>query len=388
MDWRSSSRLGRNRPVIRRLLVLAAVVAVLLFDASFVRPSPAAADTGDIGYLDQSFSGTPDPTGTKRAESLLWFNDGSWWASMWDVVSGDFHIFRLDVSTQAWINTGVPLDTRADTHADVLWDGTKLYVASHRFVDDEQNAQTGFPSYLYRFSYNSATKTYTLDSGFPAQINNMRTETLVIDKDSTGELWATWSQNSTIFVNHTVNGDDRAWGTPFALPIATAANLTVDDNSAVVAFNGDRIGIMWSNQATAHDGMWFSVHLDGDPDTAWTAARTAIQGPNTADDHMNLKTLATDNAGRVYAAVKTSFTNDAQPQIMLLVRDPFSGDWGSYPISRVSNCPNRVIVLIDEENRLLHAYFTAPGPPSFDCNSSGGEIQTKTSPLDAIAFPV
>jgi hypothetical protein len=102
MDWRSSSRLRRNAPAIRRLLVLAAVVAVLLFDASFVRPSPAAADTGDVGYLDQSFSGTQDPTGTKRAESLLWFNDGSWWASMWDVVSGDFHIFRLDVSTQAW----------------------------------------------------------------------------------------------------------------------------------------------------------------------------------------------------------------------------------------------------------------------------------------------
>ena len=56
------------------------------------------------------------------------------------------------------------------------------------------------PEYLYRFSYSSSTKTYTLDTGFPVQINNMRTETLVIDKDSTGKLWATWSQDSTIFV--------------------------------------------------------------------------------------------------------------------------------------------------------------------------------------------
>ncbi len=367
-------------------MVVAAFAAVLVA-APIVRPSSAAADTGDIGYQDQSFSGTQDPTGTKRAESLLWFNDGSWWASMWDVVSGDFHIFRLDGSTQSWINTGVTLDPRADTHADILWDGTKLYVASHRFVDDEQNAQSGFPSYLYRFSYSGSTKTYTLDTGFPVQINNMRSETLVIDKDSTGKLWATWSQDNTIFVNRTLNGDDRTWGAPFVLPIDTATNLTIDDNSAVVAFNGDRVGIMWSNQATAHDAMWFSVHLDSDPDTTWTAGRTAIQGPNSADDHMNLKTLTTDSAGRVYAAVKTSFTNDTQPQIMLLVRDP-QGNWASYPISRVSNCPNRVIVLIDEENRVLHAFFTAPGPPSFNCNSSGGEIQTKTSPLDAIAFPV
>ena len=245
-------------------------------------------------------------------------------------------------------------------------------MASHRFVDDEQNAQSGFPSYLYRFSYNSSTKTYTLDTGFPVQINNVRTETLVIDKDSTGKLWATWSQDNTIFVNRTLNGDDRTWGTPFALPIDTATNLTIDDNSAVVAFNGDRVGIMWSNQATAHDAMWFSVHLDRDPDTTWTAGRTAIQGPNSADDHMNFKTLATDSAGRVYAAVKTSFTNDSQPQIMLLVRDP-QGNWASYPISRVSNCPNRVIVLIDEENLVLHAFFTAPGPHRSTATRRAGE---------------
>jgi PKD repeat protein len=367
---------------------LLAAAAGLLLASAVIGPSPAAGGTGDIGYEGQSFVGTTDPTGTKRAESLLWFNDGLWWGSMWDSVNKGFRIFRLDTSSQTWVSTGTPIDMRADTHADVLWDGSKLYVASHRFVDDEQDPQPGFPSYLYRFSYSSGTKNYTLDTGFPAQINNMKTETLVIDKDSTGTLWATWTQNRSIYVSHTLNSDDRAWGTPFPLPFAQASNLTIDDNSAILAFNGDRIGVMWSNQTSANDAMWFSVHLDSDPDTVWTAARTAIQGPNSADDHINLKTLTADNAGRVYAAVKTSFSNNAQPQIMLLVRDLSSGNWTSYPISRVADCPNRVIVLIDEENRVLHTYFTAPGPPAYSCNSSGGEIQTKTSPLDAIAFPV
>jgi hypothetical protein len=45
-------------------------------------------------------------------------------------------------------------------------------------------------------------------------------------------------------------------------------------------------------------------------------------------------------------------------------------------------------VLIDEEHRVLHSFFTAPGPPGYSCNSSGGAIYEKTSPLDAIAFPV
>ena len=367
-------------------MVVAAAVVVASFGVS-VRPAISAAASGDIGYEDQSFSGTSEPTGTKRAESVLWWNDGSWWGSLWDTTSQDFHIFRLDLSTQTWIDTGVTLDPRADTHSDVLWDGSHLYVASHRFVDDELPAASGYPSYLYRFSYDPVAKRYSLDSGFPVQINNYKTETLVIDKDSTGKLWATWQQNNTIFLNRTLNGDDRQWGTPFALP-ASGTSVTVDDNSAVIAFGGDSIGVMWSNQTTSNDAMYFAVHVDGQPETVWGAARTAIQGPNTADDHINLKSLQVDSSGRVYAAVKTSFTNSSQPQIMLLVRDRSTGDWTSYPIARVSDCPNRVIVLIDEENRVLHTFFSAPAPPAFACNSSGGAIYQKTSPLDAIAFPI
>ena len=373
------------RSVPFRSMVAAAVMA-LASTGLLAHPSAVAADTGDIGWEDQSYVGTSEPTGTKRSESLLWWNDGSWWANMWDTATSDFHIFRLNVATQAWVDTGTLTDGRANSHADVLWSGGHLYVASHLTINDELPAVAGFPSYLYRFSYNPTTKTYSLDSGFPVLINNYKTETLVIDRDSTGKLWATWQQDNKIYVNRTINGDDHTWGTPFQLPVA-ATDVTVDDNSAVIAFGGDKIGVMWGNQTSSNDAMWFAVHVDGQPDTSWQAARTAIQGPNTADDHMNLKSLQSDSSGRVYAAIKTSFTSSAQPLIMLLVRDPASGDWTSYPISRVSDCPNRVIVLIDEQNGILHAFFSAPAPPALACNSSGGAIYEKTSPLDAIAFP-
>jgi hypothetical protein len=175
-------------------------------------------------------------------------------------------------------------------------------VASHLTIPDEQPAVSGYPSYLYRYSYNSVAKTYSLDSGFPVQINNFKTETLVIDRDSTGKLWATWQQNNTIYVNRTLNGDDHTWGTPFALP-ATGTSVTVDDNSAVIAFGGNRIGVMWSNQTTSNDAMYFATHVDGQPDASWEAARTAIQGPSTTDDHISLKSLQADGSGRVYAAI-------------------------------------------------------------------------------------
>ena len=366
-------------PVARRLAALAGVLSVLI--AASAAP-PARADSGDVGFAGASFAGTTTPTGTKRSENLLWFNDGSWWADMWSATARQYRIFRLDLATQKWIDTGVPIDSRADTHADVLWDGAHLYVASHVFVNDEQAAVSGFPSRLYRFSYDTATRRYTLDPGFPAQINNFKTETLSIDRDSTGTLWATWQQGSRIYVNH-ATADDRTWGTPYPLPSASA--VTVDDTSEAIAFGG-RIGVMWSDQTAGDDGMHFSMHQDGAPDTAWSAAQAALAGSGTGDDHMNLKWL--DAAGgRVFAAVKTSFTSSAQPLIELLVLDVASGTWRAYPIARVSDCPNRPIVLIDRQNGVLHTFATYPAPPALTCSSSGGAIYEKTSPLDAISFP-
>jgi PKD repeat protein len=368
----------------RRSLAFVALIG-LLAGLLVLLPAAVRAATGDVGYQDQSFSGTGTPTGTKRAESALWWNDGSWWANMWDRVSQDFHIFRLDVPTQTWQDTGVTVDTRSNTHADVLWDGAHLYVASHLFVSDEQPAVSGYPSYLFRFSYNPVTKGYSPDSGFPVQINNMKTETLVIDKDSTTKIWATWQQGNKIYLNRTTNGDDHLWGTPFALSNPDT-NVTVDDNSALIAFGGNKIGLMWSNQSSSSDAMFFAVHQDGASDTTWSAAEQALQGSGSADDHINLKSLQTDGSGRVFAATKTSNTSSASALIMLAVRSP-TGVWSRHPIAQVSDCPNRPLVLIDEQNNVLHTFYTAPGPPNYACNSSGGAIYEKTSPLNSVSFP-
>lgn len=358
---------------VRLTLVLAGVLIVLGF--------AAGVSAADVGFQDESWSGTGTPTGTKRAESLLWFNDGSWWANKWDVVSQDFHIFRLATDTQTWVDTGVAVDRRYYTHADTLWDGTHLYIASHKYPNDQSPAVAGYPSYLYRFSYDPLSRRYTLDSGFPVAINNEKAETLVIAKDSTGKLWATWQQDNQIYVNRTT-GDDRTWGTPFALPAAGSA-VTVDDTSALIAFGGSHIGLMWSNQTTDGDGLYFSVHDDGQPDSAWSVSRTAIQGPNTADDHINLHS---DASGRVYATVKTSYTAASAPLTMLLVRDPATGGWASYPIAKVSDCPTRPLSLIDEQDQVVHTFATYPAPPAYTCDAHGGAIYEKTSPLNGISF--
>ena len=178
-------------PLLTR--VARATVASLLLLA-VVGVAVASAAPGDFGHKDHSFgTGTSAPT-AEKPESKLWYNDGFWWGSLRGATGGYF-IYRLDPSTETWVNTGVALDDRVGSHADMLWDGTKLYAASQNFSTG--GALTGGTARLYRYSYNTGTNVYSLDNGFPVTMRaNIRSETLVIAKDSTGRLWSTWTQNT------------------------------------------------------------------------------------------------------------------------------------------------------------------------------------------------
>jgi PKD repeat protein len=344
--------------------------------------------SGDIGHPDGSTSGAGAAATGEKPESKLWWNDGSWWASMFDATSQTYHIFRLDRSTETWADTGTRLDNRPKTRADTLWDGSHLYVASHVVASSSAAATAGNPARLYRFSYSSATRSYSLDAGFPVPINDFSTETLTIDKDSTGVLWTTWAQGSKVYVNSTTSGD-AAWGTPFVLPVTGATGLDADDISAVVAFGGNRIGVMWSNQVASV--MYFAIHADGIQRDTWEVSRAAVPGPNMADDHVNLKQLQGDPSGRVFAAVKTSLDDagatTSAPLILVLARDPATGDWSSYPFGRISDCHTRPILMLDSEHQVLHVFATAPDS---GCPFSGaaGTIFEKTSPMANISFPL
>ncbi|WP_115788316.1 DUF7594 domain-containing protein [Arthrobacter silvisoli] len=314
----------------------------------------------------------------------MWFNDGIWWGNLWDTATADFHIFRFNAATSSWSDTGVATDPRPSTHHDVLWDGTTLYVASYRFVADTLPAEPNFPTTMRRYSYDPAAKTYSLLSA--TNINNYKVEILTIDKDSTGRVWATWQQGNQIYLNVTAT-DGQTWGTPFPHP-AALSNVSVDDTSAVIAFGPGKMGLMWSREVgDSTDGMYWSYHVDGAPNTDWSAPVAAVSGLQSSDDHMNLKWLDS-SGGRVFAAVKTSFTSAPEPLIQLLA---LSGTtWSAHTIAAVSECPNRVIVLIDESTQMLRTFATYPKPGGTTndgvCTSSGGAIYEKSSPLDNIAF--
>ena len=99
---------GRGLAKGRLWVVLLAMLGLAL--AGF--PAEAKAAPGDIGYEGPSTAGAGSGTTATKPESKVWWNDGLWWASMWDTASADFHIFRLNQATQTWADTGVALDDR------------------------------------------------------------------------------------------------------------------------------------------------------------------------------------------------------------------------------------------------------------------------------------
>jgi len=209
-------------------------------------------------------------------------------------------------------------------------------------------------------------------------------EAIVLDKDSTGKLWVTYTQGNQVYVNRSL-GNDQSWGTPFVLPVQGTA-VSADDISGIVAFDtstaAPQIGVMWSNQIDS--AMYFATHRDGDADDIWQASRTAIQGPNQADDHISLRSLQADDvSGRVFAAVKTSLNdvpnpNPNAPLNLLLVRGQ-DGSWTNNVFGRVGDDHTRPIVMIDREHRNLYMLATA--------STNGGTIYYKKSPLGNISFP-
>ena len=344
-------------------LVLALVATLIAPLSALVSAAPV-----EVGYRDVSFaaSGVSAPTGEKP-QSKLWHNDGQWWGALFSLSSDAFNIYRLNWSTQTWSDTGVVIDTRNAVRLDALWDGAHLAVLVHGKEGSSE------PALLHRFSYNASTDTYTRDAGFPVQLVANGLEAGVIDRDTTGTLWFTYTRSNSVFVTHTA-GSDLSWITPYVIPVSGANTLNVDDISSVVAYDG-KIGVMWSNETEW--AMHFAYHVDGAPDSAWTR-NTAVQQPEYADDHLNLKSLQADAEGRLYAVTKTSLNAADAPLMLVLILDG-NGNWQRRTFGTVANNHTRPLLLIDQENRQLYVFAASP------C-CSGGIIYYKQTSLDNVNF--
>ncbi len=359
-----------------------AALTLLLVGPTLRADADADAAADDVGFEGPSYAGTYKAATSDKAESKLWYAHKSWWAVMWDTGSGDWHIFRLNRPTNTWVDTKVMVDKRYNTLADVDYDATtaKLYVGSH--VVTMGIAQRGNPARLMRYTYSNGT--WKLDTGFPAQIMDYSGESMAIDSDTVGNVWATWTQvapgrtNGAVYVARGAKGG-ASWGKPFLVPAAEpGANLPrPDDISTVVSF-GKKIGVLWGNQTTS--AFYWSVHSDGASDKSWSKG-VAFKSKAIADDHLNIKSLQSDASGRVYLIAKTDFndvsTDKTLPQVILGIYRP-GHKWTKTTVWTIGDCVTRPLVLLNTSVHRVYAMATAP---ESGCRYSGqhGVIVKKTA---------
>ncbi len=315
-------------------------------------------------------TGTRSPTAHKD-QSKLWFAQGAWWAVMTAPGRPTLTIHRLDEASQQWIDTKTLIDERENASPDVLWDGRYLVVASA-----VNHSGPSAAARIARYEYVEAEGRYALDADFPVRISERGVEGIVLARDSRGILWASYTQDGQVFVNHsTVN--DAVWAGPQALPWPEALALP-DDIASVVAYGGDRVAVLWTNQRIG--SVMFVSRSDEAPPEEWGEPEVALRGDNLADDHLNAK-VATD--GTIYVAIKTSqdepaVPNREAPLTVLLERTP-DGEWLRHQYGRVSDRHTRPIVVLDEAAGIVYMFAVSPG--------GGGTVYVKWSRIDQIEFP-
>ncbi len=378
-----TERRRRALPVTLATLVLA--LSAVIGAAPVAASEPVTAGYADHQYNDPNAPGADDVTAA-RHQSKLWFNDGHWWGVLFDARSTPnavFRIWRFDTGTQDWVNSNVSVDDRNRSHADVLWSGTKLYVAS-------SHATMGLR--IYRYSYNTTTNAYTRDAGFPKTIANTATGTgySTIGLDTAGELWVTFTQAGRVRLTTSTDAA-VTWSAPFDLP-GMGNDIAASDDAAIVRLSAggvEAMGVLWSNQNATDDAFYFAAHLDTSADGDWRPRETAFGGPNSfsADDHMSVKT---DPSGRLVAAVKTGRDEDpgpngGDPLIAVLRRNGAAnatGTWEIHTVTTVTVKGTRPILVIDPVADKANVFLTSPTLAS-DGDQS---IRRRTASLATLDF--
>jgi hypothetical protein len=373
---------ARHATTPRRGIVAFVFVALLM---TLGVATVNAVAVGD-GYRDHSYN-APEVSVPSRdvPQSKTWYTDGTWWGALFSPTGASHFIHRYNASSHTWTNTGVAVDARNSSHADYLWDSTtnSLYVASLG-----TDSSTG-PILVFKLNYNPSTNTYAHDPDFGAagvQVGVGPAETVTIAKDSTGQLWVVYENPAgagrNIMVNRSTTAED-VWGASFSIGSAGA-----DDISAIIAFGGNSVGVMWSDERTDGSNLThfrFRTHSDAAADGTWGTTVSAASGQTDedgietfAEDHLSL-TKPSANSGEILAAVKT---NNSANHIRILRRNPSTGAWSSHVVVGEGLSVSRPHVVVDSTNARAYVFYV--GPENF--SALDANIYYKSAPLSTLSF--
>jgi hypothetical protein len=349
--------------VRRRRLAAGAASLALVSCCLLGGQSPAVAENSTPRtYVGPPFSTDvlTTPTGTE-SQSKLWFHDNTWWGLLNGPRGRGVRVQEL-MPDHSWQAADAVLSTNVQQVGDALPDGDTVHVT--------QRIPNGDLQYV-RLTYDPESREYRASD--PVTVTTLGGNGFAsIVKDGEGRLWVGYANGLVTAVTWSDDGG-ASWAEMHDL--ARTSGDAPAEVADLVAYD-DRVGILWSDQAT--NSFRFASHADGDDPTAW-ARETALSGAAVADNHIDLVRIPGESSDTLAAAVKTS-TNDVTTDpdevlIKVLVRSP-GGDWSDVPAATIGDGLNQPILQVDLATETLHLF----------ASTSAGDIATKTSPLDDIGF--
>ncbi len=333
--------------------------------------APAPTSARHIGFAFPSTLTRP-PT-ADEGQNKLWFHDGSWWGVLIDPDTATSHIYRLEADARTWADTGVVVDDRIESRADVLSDGDLLYVAT----GGASPSTAGEHARMMRYAYDSDSRIYRLNRHFPVQLTDTGVSRLTVAKDTAGTLWVAYVLDGQVWISHSL-ANDHSWAIPQVLP--TDGPSVPAEQAAILAYGG-KVGVAWTNRIESR--VSFASHTDGDPADAWTVTWTPLDGGLPADNHMEVGSLSGPEGSSVFIVVKTSLdTRDdsvgTDPQMVLLGLRP-DGEWETHIFGVLRDQHTQPLLLIDEDARELYVFAVAP--------FGEGTVYYKRTSADEILLP-
>ncbi len=318
---------------------------------------------GIAGPLHAGARATP----TSRApEHKLWFEGGAWWGVLWSDASAAWRIQRHERTTQTWTDTGPSVSSDPARSFDALVQGGVLVLASN-VPTPGGGAGNGEPGQIDRFTYDLGSDAWTRTAGFPVAIEDSRSPTLVVARDTTGTLWTAWTRAGELRVSHSFGGDQN-WSAPLVL----ASGLGPDDTVALTTFEG-QLGALWSDSNAG--ALRFARHVDGDLDEQWSFENASVLSAQVGTE---LDLVAAD--GRVLAAVR------AQTGAVNLFERTLGGAWNVHALAEIGDGLTSPLLVIDRAWDLVRLFTTGPTPAEQSLDG-GGALYTKVAPLATLDFP-
>ncbi len=267
-----------------------------------------------------------------KPQSKLWYNDSSWWGILPSGSGLYFYRMQDGVFVKQTFSNAL-VDAKNSARADVLWNGSKLFVLIYK----------GTASSFATYTYDTVSDTYTRVGTATPLAYGSGVETGTVALDSVNTLWTAYESVGNIYVKW--SQDYKTWSAPFQ--INSGALVSADDIAAVVAFD-NKIGVLWSDHTAV--SFNFRTHTDGASGTEWNAQEIVAQGNKIADDHIHLTVTPNQD---VLAATKSG----SGDTINLFVRRLNSG-W-SVPY-KISQSATRPIVLYERDHDDVYVFYTYP----------------------------